>query len=316
MENPQLVHVAPSRFVPNTAFRRRLGADLGGPTPPITAFIAVSLVTPPREHGFPGLVAGGCAVDPRGAETGPILDEETAADAGALGDRCPACRRRGHLVVDPKLATVCCTACGDSRVHHDAQNDKSQLFDRSAVLKPTKYAYKRSNHFYQGLLRSQGKENATIPKQVIDDVVREARIHSMDIDTLTATDVRMLLSKVERNAPIDCKIKHSKYYINRHLITYMINGSLPPQFTEEQERILECMFALVEEAFMLTKPPERKNIILTNYIMFKLCEIMMWDEFLPHYPLLVHDDKINEHDELWKRICEHLGWPFYPTCRI
>jgi len=49
------------------------------------------------------------------------------------------------------------------------------------------------------------------------------------------------------------------------------------------------------------------------YTVYKLCELLNQDEFLPYFPLLKDKEKMIEQDEIWKKICEELDWEFIPT---
>ena len=36
-------------------------------------------------------------------------------------------------------------------------------------------------------------------------------------------------------------------------------------------------------------------------------------EFLTYFPMLKDRDKRIEQDDIWKKICQELNWPFIPT---
>ena len=49
------------------------------------------------------------------------------------------------------------------------------------------------------------------------------------------------------------------------------------------------------------------------YVLYKLCELLREDEYLPYFYMLKDPEKRNEQDEIWKEICKDLYWEFIPT---
>jgi len=45
-------------------------------------------------------------------------------------------------------------------------------------------------------------------------------------------------------------------------------------------------------------------------VLYKLCELMELDEYLPSFPLLKNRDKLYVQDKIWQLICQDLGWEF------
>ena len=66
---------------------------------------------------------------------------------------------------------------------------------------------------------------------------------------------------------------------------------------------------------MLRYCPEvsSKFFKLLLYNIYKLCELLDQQEFLPIFPMLKDREKRIEQDEIWKKICEELNWEFIPT---
>jgi hypothetical protein len=61
------------------------------------------------------------------------------------------------------------------------------------------------------------------------------------------------------------------------------------------------------------KPQDRKNFLNNNYVFHKLFELLGYDQFLPYFNYLKSREKLQEHDEIWKKICEYNKWEFYPS---
>ena len=66
------------------------------------------------------------------------------------------------------------------------------------------------------------------------------------------------------------------------------------------------MFKSIQEPWELYKPKGRKNIISYSYIIYKFCELLELDHLLKYFPLLKSSKKIQEHDIIWKKVCNYL----------
>ena len=60
-------------------------------------------------------------------------------------------------------------------------------------------------------------------------------------------------------------------------------------------------------------PNQRVNFLNYYYVLYKLCELLKEDEYLPHFYMLKDQVKRMEQDEIWKNICKELEWEFIPT---
>jgi hypothetical protein len=56
------------------------------------------------------------------------------------------------------------------------------------------------------------------------------------------------------------------------------------------------------------------NCMNNLYELFKLCQLLAYDEFLPYISLPRSTECIDSNDELgWKHICSVYGWQYIPT---
>ena len=195
-----------------------------------------------------------------------------------------------------------CTQCGDCEiaiVDSDRPNYKDPSKDTST------YAYKRINHFNEWLNQFQAKESTEIPKEVYDGILNEVnRLRINNLATLTPDKMRKILKKLRLN----------KYYEHIPHIINKLNGLPPPKLSRDTERQLRKMFRDIQEPFTLHRPKGRKNFLSYSYILHKFCELLELDEFLPCFPLLKSHDKLVQQDKVWKKICQHVNWEFYPSC--
>lgn len=178
--------------------------------------------------------------------------------------------------------------------------------------------YQRANHFREWLAQIQAKQRTEIPLCVLQTVAREFikyRMHSSC--DITKQRVRQFLKDLDRahsNTP--GAPKFSKYYEHAPLIAATLSAVPPPTMAVAQERKLVALFERFQVAFeecpSSIKGP-RKNCLSYGFVLYKLCELCRYDEFLPLFPLLKSLDRLQTHDRIWKWVCGHLGWEFIPS---
>ena len=71
-----------------------------------------------------------------------------------------------------------------------------------------------------------------------------------------------------------------------------------------------------EQAVLNATPPGgyvRKCFLNYNYVTHQCCRLVDRDFLTVHFPLLKSQEKLEEHDRIWKEICAILKWEFLPT---
>ena len=163
------------------------------------------------------------------------------------------------------------------------------------------YAYKKINHLNEILNQFQAKESTVIPEDVMNEVILEIRKRRIaNIADLTEEDIRQILKKLNR----------SKYYEHRAHILSRLNGNPPPTITPEIEEKIRAMFQDIQAPFLLYCPNDRTNFLSYSYILYKFFELLELDEYKIYFPLLKSRDRLIAHDQIWKKICDYLGWEF------
>jgi polyhydroxyalkanoate synthesis regulator phasin len=212
---------------------------------------------------------------------------------------CEFCRVEKTLHLQEGM--LVCTHCGHSEfiaVESDKPNYKEPIIES----KPN--GYKRMNHFSELLNQFQGKESTEIPNEIFQQIINELKkLRITDLSTLNNDTLRAILKKLDLNSYYE----HIPYIINK------LNGLPPPTLTRELEDKLRQLFKEVQEPFKMFKPPNRKNFINNNYVFHKLFELLGYDEFLPYFSYLKSREKLQEHDELWKKICEYNRWEYHSS---
>jgi hypothetical protein len=213
---------------------------------------------------------------------------------------CPFCLKN-ELTLHISDGNLTCQTCGYAEpilLDSDKPNYKDPIPDNSA------YAYKRINHFREWLSQFQGRENTDIPIDVYQKILIELKKNRINnLASLKPDKMRSILRKVGYN---------NMYEHIPHIIS-KLNGLPPPNISRETEQQLIKMFTMIQKPFQLYKTKKRKNFLNYSYVLHKFCELLELDQFLPYFPLLKSPENLKEQDMIWKKICNHLNWAFYPS---
>jgi hypothetical protein len=176
--------------------------------------------------------------------------------------------------------------------------------DEQDISKNTQYSYKRQNHFNEWVQQFQGKETANIPDELIEQLRYELKKQRIEqVSKITHAKVRGLLKKMRQN----------KYYEHIPYIANILTGVRPPEMPIALEERLRLMFNEIQEPFDQVCPKDRKNFLSYPYVLYKFCELLGEDQYLPYFPLLKSKEKLTQQDVIWKDMCEILKWEFIST---
>lgn len=163
------------------------------------------------------------------------------------------------------------------------------------------FSYKRINHYQEWLNQIQGKETTDIPEEVFDKILLELKKQRIyDTKTLNRQKVKEILKKLKIN----------KYYEHVPYILNRITGIPNPNLTSELEEKLRNMFKEIQVPFLKHSPLIRKNFLSYSYVIHKFIQLLKKDEYLRYFPLLKSREKLHQQEEIWKKICQDLGWQF------
>ena len=163
--------------------------------------------------------------------------------------------------------------------------------------------YQRPVHFSNWIEKIQGKENLTIPEDVINIVKKEIKRERKEdcMELLTESDIRRYLKKNRSR-----KQKYDTYYNHCTKILRLVTGIPPLQMTAQMELNLQNMFMAIQKPFKMYKN-DRQNFLSFTYILYKLCQLLGYNEFLPKFRLPKNEEIIYKYDSIWKKICEYMG---------
>ena len=202
---------------------------------------------------------------------------------------CYTCKKFKVFNIDEAIST--CLSCGIS-INVSTNPEKPSI-------KPSENDYKRYTHFCDCLANIQGKESVKVSEEVINTIIREIVHEKMEnsLEKLTEADIKRYLKKHRK----------SRYYNHATQILYRITNIPPLQMTPLMEEKMKMRFSQIQEPFEIFKGKNRSNFFSYSYIIYKFCQLLEYNEFLPKLKLYKDRLKLYEHDKIWKKICEHLG---------
>lgn len=213
------------------------------------------------------------------------------------GDMCSRCNI--PMIILASDALLGCPQCSYTRLYIQATSSRIAYGEE---VEFANFSYKRQNHFQEWLNTFQAKESTEVPDTVISRVMEELyqRQHMRTSGDISQKLVRAVLK--------DLKLR--KYYDHAPQITARITGVLPPRMTPFQAEQVKLMFSAIQGPFNIHCPPERTNFLSYGYCLFKFCELLGYDDFLPCFTLLKGKDKLASMDKIWEKICGELDWQF------
>jgi predicted nucleic acid-binding Zn-ribbon protein len=211
--------------------------------------------------------------------------------------RCSSCEE--EMMFYQNEAKLGCPACGQEEFIL-VDSEKPSYKDPPREI--TYFAYKKQNHFNEWLAQFQAKENTDIPQDVIEAVLGELRKERI-------SDPKRV--KKEKILEILRKLKLSKMYDHVQQIKNRIQQQMTSlTLSKEVEEKLQHMFKEIQPAFIKYCPKGRSNFLSYPYVLYKMCQLLEMDEFLPCFQLLKSREKLYQQDQVWQKICEELGWQF------
>ena len=234
----------------------------------------------------------------------PAQPPAQAASAGpGLCQNCDACRHCGStersvILQDGYMVCRACHSIEYLIVDHERPSFRENSKDAGFA------AYKRINHFNEWLNQVQGKETTEIPDDVYDSILLEIKKQKLgNMAELTPRRVKDILRKLRIN----------KYYEHIPHIINRINGMPSPHFPQELEDRLRHMFCQIQGPFLRFSPSQRKNFLSYSFCLHKMMQLLEKDQYLSSFPLLKSREKLQQQDQIWRKICDELGWDFIPS---
>jgi hypothetical protein len=211
---------------------------------------------------------------------------------------CDTCNK-GELIPMEEEGILICNKCSKNKPYL-IENEKPSY--KEPPKEVCFYAYKRINHFREILAQFQAKETTQIPETVIEDIKNQIKKERITTSSISNAKAKEILKKLGYN----------KYYEHIPFIKDII-GIKPPVMTPELEDTLCNLFMDIQSPYAKYCPDDRVNFLNYYYTVYKLCELLGQNQFLPFFPMLKDREKRIEQDNIWKKICNELDWEFIPT---
>lgn len=232
-----------------------------------------------------------------------VEDEDIEPDKPIDPERepCKGCGKLNTKHLDEVSSDMICTSCGLAEFF---QGEELGFKEEQEMEKNIVYSYKRENHFNEWISQFQAKESTSVPEEVIGQLRSEFKKQKIkNLNEITHEKVKSLLKKLDK----------SKYYEHVPYIATILSGITPPMMPQELEDKLRLMFHTIQPSFEKHKPTNRKNFLSYSFVLYKFCELLGHDEYLPCFPLLKSKEKLYVQDVIWKAICKDLHWEFILT---
>lgn len=211
---------------------------------------------------------------------------------------CQYCRK-GELIPIEHEGIIVCNNC-HKHIQYLVENEKPSY--KEPPKEACFYAYKRINHFREILAQFQAKESTHIPDEVFENIKNQVKKERIELKDLNNKKTKEILKNLGYN----------KFYEHIPYIKDKL-GIRPPVMSIELEDTLCNLFTEIQKPYAKFCPPDRVNFLNYYYTLYKLCELLNEDKFLPFFPMLKDREKRIEQDQIWKKICEELKWQFIPT---
>ena len=232
--------------------------------------------------------------------------EHIPVDVGKVGSHvetvCEECG--GRLGTYRDQSCLICEECGLTKQYLEMGVRGLSYDEEVSRATKSQFSYKRLTHLIQWIDSLQAKENTTIPDDVINAVRNEFKKHRLTSKSdITPQRVKAFLKK----------LNFSRWYEHTNHIVNLINGAPALRLPQELENQLKVMFLAIQHPFETHRPKNRKNFFSYAYVLYKMCQLLGEDQYLPLFPLLKSTEKLRAQDDIWKKICAELHWEFIAT---
>lgn len=215
-------------------------------------------------------------------------------------DTCLLCNQGELIPLEEEGVLICNNVnCGKFMIHI-VENQKPLNKEMPNEVSYT--AYIRLNHFKEILSQFQAKETTRIPDDVLDAVKNRIKKERKEMSEMNYTEMRNILSILGYN----------KYFEHIQYINSIL-GIKPPIMDEELIETLCVLFIEIQQPWAIYCPINRTNFFNYTYILCQLCVLLDQTQYLPFIPMMKDRIKQLEQDMIWKKVCDHLDWEYFPT---
>jgi hypothetical protein len=201
-----------------------------------------------------------------------------------------------------------CASCGyivdEHRLEYSSYQQSGGGSRFALHLHPTRPRHftenisKRVTHFKYWLLRLQGRDPCHMTLEEKQRLTQYLEQHG-GLSTVSYSKIREALKR----------LRLQQYYNNTHSLLAEFQGTSLIRFEDHHMEQLMSMFLEIQDPFQ-RHASSRVNMMSYTYLIQKFSEILGWEDVAWSVPSMKSDANIRRQDEIWKRICEDLGYPF------
>jgi hypothetical protein len=230
----------------------------------------------------------------------------------------------GYVVVDTKNGYHVCDECGHVKSSMGVLTDGDVSFDKRGRYASnsehttfrTMSTYKPLNHFVEILSQLQGKRKIRAPEHIQLVCYHYCVRYGIKREDITEAVIRKCLRRYKSG---------NQFYKYAMEIACKLRGVPPPHMTDDQEATLVYMYPCAVRAYRgspryvrrakdrvgrIKKTPNNQT---GSYVLYKLCELCGFHEFLPYLRMSNSMATIRENDESWQHVCGVNRWKYIPT---
>jgi hypothetical protein len=192
-----------------------------------------------------------------------------------------------------------CPTCGYAMKHFASI---ASYQENTRINVAQRYVYDKRAHFGDSIKKYQAKQNTTILPKVYQDLWGKCEAHEIPIEKLTKDHLYEFLRLTG----------HSDHYEDITLIYCEITGRQPPDISHLEQQLF-ALFDEIEPVYERIKPAGRVNFLNGQYVLFKLLQKLRFPCREEDFYILKTREKMLEHDQIWKLICDSLHWTYRAT---
>lgn len=212
------------------------------------------------------------------------------------------CKNCNSSLINTDDGIYVCEECG---VKDNFFDDSPSFKDVNRVNMFVRYKYKKKSHFQECIDKYQNKQKVNIPDKVYIDIKELMKRKGINTETVTIDHITTFIKE----------LGYKKYKDASKYIYYVITNKEHPNIAAYEEIILDMFNRVIEEYESMKQTGEiqnRSNFLNVNYILYQLLRIAGYNCSQHEFPMIRTPQKIKEHDEMFEKICNKLGWIPYP----
>lgn len=192
--------------------------------------------------------------------------------------------------------TFYCTQCSTC---YDVLEVCPAFKDKDRINMSKRFRYSCERHFSEAFEKVQGKQNTTIP----DDIIEKVNDFIEQNGNITKKNLQIahILLVLQMYGYTD-------KYEDAYLIHSMVTGIPPRDISKYKDIVMKDYRKQQEIASDIKVNTSRKNSLNVYYVLCRLLQKCGYNCKLQDFYCLKTDETKEEHDDVWKRRCEKLGW--------